>query len=171
MHIAQIRPFAVAAALLIAVAGLSTSPRAAQASREGAMFVSAVPESPLPPTGTTEGLLLNLLGGAVLVPIGEEILFRDVATTAWRRVYGSLRAVVQGGLFFAIVHVMLVAGAATDEAFALAIVAFAGRIPVAFALGWLFESRRSIWAPIGLHAAYNGVLITLAHLALTAPAT
>jgi membrane protease YdiL (CAAX protease family) len=136
-----------------------------------ALFVSAVPESPLPPTGTTEGLLLNLLGGAVLVPIGEEILFRGVATTAWRRVYGSLRAVVQGGLFFAIVHVMLVAGAATNEAFALALVAFAGRIPVAFALGWLFESRRSIWAPIGLHAAYNGVLITLAHLALTSPAT
>jgi membrane protease YdiL (CAAX protease family) len=135
-----------------------------------ATFVSAVPESPLPPTGTVEGLLLNLLGGAVLVPIGEEVLFRGVATTAWSRAYGSLRAIIQGGLFFAIVHVMQVAGAATDQAFALALVAFVGRIPVAFALGWLFESRRSIWAPIGLHAAYNGVLITLAHLALTAAA-
>lgn len=133
-----------------------------------ASFVKAVPESPLPPTGTLEGLLLNLLGGAVLVPIGEEILFRGVATTAWRRVYGSLRAVIQGGLFFAVVHVMQVAGVVTDQAFALALVAFVGRIPVAFALGWLFDSRRSIWAPIGLHAVYNGVLITLAHLALTA---
>jgi uncharacterized protein len=133
-----------------------------------AAFVSAVPESPLPPTGTTEGLLLNLLGGAVLVPIGEEVLFRGVATTAWRRVYGSLRAVIQGGLFFAVVHVALVAGAVPEQAFALALVAFAGRIPVAMALGWLFESRRSIWAPIGLHAAYNGVLIVLGHLAFTA---
>ena len=136
-----------------------------------ASFVSAVPESPLPPTGTLEGLLINLLGGAVLVPIGEEIMFRGVATTAWRRAYGSLRAVIQGGLFFAIVHVMLVAGAVTDQAFALALVAFVGRIPVALALGWLFESRRSIWASIGLHGAYNGVLITLAHLALTAAQT
>jgi membrane protease YdiL (CAAX protease family) len=125
------------------------------------------PESPLPATGTTLGLLLNLLGGAVLVPIGEETMFRGVATTAWQRTYGSRRAVIQGALFFAIVHVLQVGGSSPLEAFQLALVAFVTRIPVALALGWLFLARKSIWAPIGLHAAFNGIILVLAHFATT----
>ena len=35
-------------------------------------------------------------------------------------------------------------------------------MPVALALGWLFVRRGSIWAPIGLHAAFNGILLILA---------
>jgi len=126
--------------------------------------VHQVPESPLPPTGTTVGLILNLLGGAVLVPFGEELIFRGVATTAWRRAYGSQRAIVQGALFFAAVHVLQVGGTGPEQAIGLAVVAFATRIPVSIALGWLFDLRRSIWASIGLHAAFNGILLVLAEL-------
>jgi membrane protease YdiL (CAAX protease family) len=124
--------------------------------------ISAVPESPLPPTGTPSGLVLNLIGGALLVPIGEEVLFRGVATTAWLRVYAPARAIVQGALFFAVVHVLQVGGTTPDQALGLAVVAFVTRVPVALALGWLFVTRRSIWASIGLHATFNGTLIILA---------
>src|SRR3989454_6384306 len=83
-------------------------------------LLPVVPESPLPPTGSTLGLLLNLLGGAVLVPIGEETMFRGVATTAWRVTDGVQRAIVQGALFFAIVHVLQVGGTSPTQALALA---------------------------------------------------
>jgi membrane protease YdiL (CAAX protease family) len=129
------------------------------------LVLPVVPESPLPPTGSTGGLLLNLLGGAVLVPIGEETLFRGVATTAWSRTFGMQRAIVQGALFFAIVHVLQVGGTSPAQAIALAVVAFVTRVPVGLALGWLFLSRRSIWASIGLHGAFNGILLILAEVA------
>ncbi len=45
------------------------------------------------------------------------------------------------------------------------VVGFATRIPVALALGWLFLRRGSIWAPLGLHAAFNGVLLVLGEVA------
>jgi uncharacterized protein len=128
--------------------------------------IHEVPESPLEPTGTVSGLILNLIGGAVLVPIGEEVMFRGVATTAWRRTYGSQRAIVQGALFFAAVHVLQVGGTGPGEAIGLAIVAFVTRIPVAIALGWLFDRRRSIWASIGLHGAFNAILLVLGEIAL-----
>jgi len=135
------------------------------------LVLPVVPESPLPPTGTPIGLVLNLLGGAVLVPIGEETLFRGVATTAWLRRYGAGRAIVQGALFFAIVHVLQVGGSSPAQAVALAAVAFVTRIPVGLALGWLFVNRRSIWASIGLHAAFNGILLILGEAAVRSGAT
>ena len=128
------------------------------------------PVSPLPPTGDTSGLLLNLVAGAILAPIGEEILFRGFATTAWARGIGARGALIRGSLFFAVAHVLTISGANAGEAFGLAAVAFVSRIPVAFALGWLFLRRGSIWAPIGLHAAFNGILLILAEVAMRAGA-
>jgi membrane protease YdiL (CAAX protease family) len=40
-------------------------------------------------------------------------------------------------------------------------------LPVAFVLGWVFVRRGSIWAPIGLHATFNAVLLIIANLAPT----
>ena len=54
----------------------------------GAVLVSAfkvVSPSPLPPTGELSGLLLQLITGAIIAPVAEEILFRGFAVTAWRR--------------------------------------------------------------------------------------
>jgi membrane protease YdiL (CAAX protease family) len=45
------------------------------------------------------------------------------------------------------------------------------RVPVALALGWLFTARRSIWASVGLHAAFNGILLVLAEVARAAPSS
>ena len=116
--------------------------------------------------GDTSGLILHLIAGAVIAPVAEEVLFRGVATTAWVRRYGVWPGILRGALFFALAHVLLLGGATLQEAVGVAVVGFAGRLPVAIALGWVFVQRRSLWAPIGLHAAFNGVLLILADIAV-----
>ena len=64
------------------------------------------------------------------------------------------------------VHVLAISAGTAGEAFGLAVVGFAARVPVALALGWLFIRQRSIWAPIGLHATFNGVLLVIGEVAL-----
>jgi membrane protease YdiL (CAAX protease family) len=128
------------------------------------------PVSPLPPAGEPVGFALNLVAGAIIAPVSEEILFRGFATTAWARDLGARRALIQGALFFAVVHVITISGGSAGEAFGLAVLGFAARVPVSLALGWLFLRRGSIWASIGLHAAFNGILLVLAEVALQAPA-
>jgi len=131
----------------------------------------AEPTSPLPPTGTTSGLLLQLLVGAVIAPVSEEVLFRGYAITAWERAIGSDRAIIRASLLFALAHVIGIEATTIQEAGGLIVVGFASRLPVALALGWLFVRRRSIWAPIGLHATFNAVLLVLAHIATISGAT
>ena len=121
-----------------------------------------VPTSPLPPAGTPAGFLLNVVAGAIVAPIGEEILFRGVTTTAWVRSLGPRAGILRGALLFAAVHILLVSAAGFDEGARMAVVGFLGRLPVALVLGWLFIRRGSIWAPIGLHAAFNGILLVAA---------
>ena len=119
------------------------------------------PVSPLPPTGEPVGFAIQLVAGAIIAPIGEELLFRAYATTAWARSLGVRRALVRGAVFFAAVHVLTISGASAGEAFGLAVAGFAVRLPVAFVLGWLFLRRGTIWAPIGLHATFNAILLII----------
>jgi uncharacterized protein len=128
-------------------------------------LLRSVPESPLPPSGTTEGLVLHLIAGAIIAPIGEETLFRGVATTAWVRSRGVREGIVRGAIFFAFAHVLLIGGSTVAEGLALAFVAFAGRVPVAIVLGWIFVKRESIYASIGLHATFNAFLLVVAESA------
>jgi len=130
------------------------------------LIFPVTPVSPLPPTGEASGFILNLLAGAVVAPIGEEIMFRGFATTAWAADLGPRRALMRGALFFAIVHVLTITGGSASEAAALAIIGFVSRIPVALALGWLFLRRGSIWVSIGLHATFNAILLVLGEAAL-----
>jgi membrane protease YdiL (CAAX protease family) len=139
----------------------ATVPIAAIVSR----FLPVLPESPLPPAGDTTGLVINLLAGAVVAPVSEEIMFRGFATTAWMADMGRWRGVIRGALFFAVVHVLTISGIEASQAVGVAIAAFLGRIPVALALGWLFTRTKTIWAPLGLHATFNGILLVLAEAA------
>ncbi len=127
-----------------------------------AQLAGAVPASPLPPTGTASGLILHLIAGAIVAPVAEELLFRGFALTAWRRTVGARAAIVRSSIVFVLAHVLFVGGDSFRDAAALAFVGGVARIPVALALGWLFVRTGSLWAPIGLHAAYNAVLIVLA---------
>jgi CAAX protease family protein len=128
-------------------------------------FLPVPPQSPLPPTGEAVGFALHILAGVVVAPVSEEVLFRGFASTAWMRDMGVTRGVVRGALFFAVAHVLTISGVSAGQALGAALAAFLGRIPVAFALGWLFARRQSIWAPLGLHAAFNGLLLILQEIA------
>lgn len=124
------------------------------------------PPSPLPPTGTTSGLVLHLIVGAVVAPISEEIVFRGLAVTAWARELPAASAIVRAALLFAFAHVLLITGSTPGEAVSLAIVGAAGRLPIALVLGWLYLRWGTIWAPIGLHATFNAILIVASELSL-----
>ena len=127
-----------------------------------------VPEAPLPATGVAVGLAVQLLAGAIIAPAAEEAVFRGFAITAWERSLGSRGAIVRASLLFALAHVLNVSADTAGQAIGLIVVGFATRLPVAFALGWLFVARRSIWAPLGLHIAFNGILLVLGELLVTA---
>jgi membrane protease YdiL (CAAX protease family) len=131
-----------------------------------AQIAGAVPASPLPPTGTTGGLLLHLIAGALIAPAVEEVLFRGFALTAWRPALGDRGAIIRTSILFVLAHVLFVGGDSFGQAASLAFVGAVARIPVALALGWIFVRTGSLWAPIGLHATYNAVLIILGELAI-----
>jgi membrane protease YdiL (CAAX protease family) len=130
------------------------------------LVFGAAPPSPLPPTGTTAGVVLHLLAGAVIAPIAEEIVFRGVAVTAWARTDGAWTAIVRAALLFALAHVLLIGGQSFGEAASLAIVGAAARLPVALALGWIYLRQGTLWSAIGLHATFNAILILLAERAV-----
>lgn len=133
-----------------------------------AQLAGVVPASPLPPTGTTGGLLLHLLAGAVIAPVSEELLFRGFALTAWRRTVGPHGAILRSSAVFVLAHVLFVGGDGFREAASLAFVAGVARVPVALTLGWLYVRTGSLWGPIGLHAAYNAILIVVGEAAAAA---
>jgi membrane protease YdiL (CAAX protease family) len=122
------------------------------------------PDSPLPPSGTGPGVLFNMLAAVVVAPLSEELFFRGFATTAWLRTMTPWRAIIRGSIFFAAVHILGVGGQDFGDATGRAAVAFFSHLPVAIVLGLLFARRRSLAAPIALHATYNALLF-LAQLA------
>jgi membrane protease YdiL (CAAX protease family) len=124
-------------------------------------------EGPLPPSGSTGGLLIQLVAGALIVPIYEELMFRGLAISAWERTIGPDRAVIRATLLFALAHVLTIEvprDATAFQVLGLVVMGAGTRLPVAYVLGLLFVRRRSIWAPIGLHATFNGVLLILGNL-------
>jgi membrane protease YdiL (CAAX protease family) len=129
-------------------------------------LLGQAPESPLPPTGTNEGLIVQLIAGALIAPIAEEAVFRGFAITAWERTRGEIGAIRRASLMFAAAHVINAGGTGLGQVGALIAIGFLTRIPVALALGWIFVRTRCIWAPIGLHMAFNAILLVLADFAL-----
>jgi membrane protease YdiL (CAAX protease family) len=124
--------------------------------------------SPLPPTGELGGLALQLIAGAVVAPIAEELFFRGFALTAWRRSLGARRAIIRATILFTLAHVLTFDGTDLPNVLALIAVGAGSRVPVAIALGWLYVRRGSLWAPIGLHATYNAALLAIGYLAINA---
>lgn len=105
--------------------------------------------------------VLLFVAVAVLTPIGEEVFFRGFATNAWGRSLSRGSALVRGSLFFAFVHVVNTATSDAGLFWRVALLNFGARVPVAFALTWLYLRRRSIFASGTLHAGYNGLLVLI----------
>ncbi len=121
-------------------------------------FLEPAP-SPLPKAGDALALVANLVSAAVLAPIGEELFFRGFATTAWARVRGARPAIIRGAAFFALAHVITLFDASFGTGAQHALFSFIALLPVGIALGWVFLSRRSLYAAIGLHAAFNALQV------------
>jgi membrane protease YdiL (CAAX protease family) len=121
--------------------------------------VLPVPPAVLPAPTSTAGLILNLVTAVLVAPLGEELFFRGFSTTAWARDLGARPAVIRGALFFAAVHALNASGPTLSTAAGYALFSFLGVLPVALALGVLFVGRRSLYAPLGLHAGYNLAIV------------
>ena len=132
-------------------------------------IVGQTPPSPLPPTGTAAGLGLHLVAGAGIAPFAEEVVFRGAALTAWLRTVGPTQAVIRSALLFAAAHALGITGQSFGQAAGLAVVASVARLPVALALGWIYVRTGTIWSSIGLHAAFNAILIAVSESGLAAP--
>ena len=105
--------------------------------------------------------MLNLVSASILAPLGEEVFFRGYTTTAWARAFGARGAILRGALFFAIAHVSTLVSSSFATGASAALTQFLGLLPAGIALGWVFLARRSIWASMGLHAAFNGLQLVL----------
>jgi uncharacterized protein len=127
-------------------------------------LLGVAPTAPLPPAGDPVGIVVNLLVAAVLAPLWEELFFRGFVTTAWARTAGPRAAIVRGAIFFALIHVITLAGSDFDTALRTALIAFAIRLPVGLVLGWVFLRRRTLVAPMALHATYNAIPVLLVAL-------
>jgi uncharacterized protein len=124
-------------------------------------ILGVAPEAPLPPAQDPAGVLVNLLAAVLIAPIWEELFFRGFTTTAWSRSAGPRAAIVRGAVFFALIHVITLVGSDFETALRTAFIAFAVRLPIGLVLGWVFLRRRTLVAPIALHATYNAIPVIL----------
>lgn len=92
---------------------------------------------------------LLLLFGAVLTPIGEELLFRGVSF-GWLRRWGFALAAVVSSVIFGLAHGVNAV------------------LPAAILLGlvhaWLYERSGSLWPAVISHAVNNGIVFVLARV-------
>lgn len=125
-----------------------------------ALFLNSSPPDVVPPVQTATDTLLIALGAGLLVPIGEEVLFRGYALTAWLRDLGARSALIRSTLFFAFAHILSVTASTFDEGARQALLTVVVITPVGAALGWIFL-RRGLVAAIAGHATFNliGVLL------------
>jgi len=125
-----------------------------------ALFLNSSPPDVVPPVQTATDTLLIALGAGLLVPIGEEVLFRGYALTAWLRDRGARSALIRSTLFFSFAHILSVTASSFDDGARQALLTVVVITPVGAALGWIFL-RRGLVAAIAGHATFNliGVLI------------
>ena len=129
-----------------------------------AALIAPVPAI-LPAAGGAGGLLLDLVAAVLIAPIGDELFFRGFVTTAWSRMLGTNPAIVRGAVFFAFAHILTLLATDFGNGAATALSQFIALLPAGLALGWVFLSRRSLYAAIGLHAVVNLGLVVLANVA------
>lgn len=115
------------------------------------------------PTSALDVVLLAL-AVAILVPIGEELLFRGYSVTAWLKDLGARTALIRSTVFFAFVHVLNIQSETFEAGARQVILTVAVIAPVGLVLGWLFL-RRGIVASITGHATFNGIAVVLLTLA------
>ena len=99
--------------------------------------------------GSASDLLLPIVTSAIMPAFMEEILFRGILFRWIEEFGGSWAALLVTSALFGIAHI-LNPGATWFSSFAIAVEA-------GLLLGGVYMLTRSLWMPIGLHAAWNFV--------------
>jgi membrane protease YdiL (CAAX protease family) len=133
-----------------------------------ALLLDTRPTEVVPPVVTNTDILLTALGAGILVPIGEEVLFRGYALTAWLRDLGPRSALIRSTLFFAFAHVLGVTASTFDDGARQALLTVVVITPVGAVLGWLFL-RRGLICSITGHATFNLLSVLAVSLAQSMP--
>ncbi|MBI3992369.1 MAG: CPBP family intramembrane metalloprotease [Candidatus Lambdaproteobacteria bacterium] len=149
------RPFAAALALGPYPAGRLLRPFAAGVGMQAAVLAAMLL---LPPPADYEGtlerffqlglwarLLLVLMAG-VMAPLLEEVLFRGLLLTAFRRRLGFVPAALAVTVLFTGLHVTQTGPYPP---------ALGGIFLCGYALAWLRERHGSLWPPIVFHLGFN----------------
>lgn len=93
------------------------------------------------------GLVLAAVLAVLVAPVIEEFIFRGVVQMGVRKYLGSWGAILFSGALFAVVHPPL---------------AISGMIfPLGVVLGYLYQRRQSLAAPILLHMLFNAITIVV----------
>ena len=135
------RWYAAAVGLAIGAYGLSLliikvhAQATGQPDQSQAVLHAAVRSGALP-------FLLAGLGGAILTPLGEELLFRGIIANALNR-YGAMAGIGASALIFGIAH---------GTGVVLWVAIMAGLVS-----GALFRKTGSVWPSVVLHMVYNGL--------------
>jgi membrane protease YdiL (CAAX protease family) len=101
-------------------------------------------------SGGAMSLLTATLLIGIVVPIGEELLFRGVVTTALLR-HGPFTGVVGGALIFALLH-------------GISIV-FPAAVVAGLVAGEIYRRSGSVWPAVVVHVVYNLPMIPMMVLA------
>lgn len=91
-----------------------------------------------------------LIGGALIGPICEEIIFRGIILEGLAQKYNPTKAIIFSALIFGIIHLQPLQ---VISAF------FIGLI-----LGWIYLKTQSLWVVIALHVINNTIAFTFADL-------
>lgn len=108
----------------------------------------------VPQSLSTVGLLLTTVYAVVIAPLGEELFFRGVLFRTLRDRHGLRIGLLGTALGFGLVH--FIPGDAVDAALLMLVMAFTGG-----ALGYLYERRGTIVAPLAAHVTFNVIGLAL----------
>jgi membrane protease YdiL (CAAX protease family) len=87
------------------------------------------------------------VGGCLLAPVLEEMLFRGIILRGFLQQYSAARSITISALLFGVAHL-------NPDQFIVGVV-------LGLVNGWLYERTRSLWPCILLHGSYNIVVLYL----------
>ncbi len=90
----------------------------------------------------------------ILVPFMEELLFRGFLQSMLKRYLGRMGSLFVTAIIFASVHFAPSQGLGNFQLIASLFI-------LSIFLGFIYERERTLWAPITLHAAFNGFTVLM----------
>lgn len=95
---------------------------------------------------------MTVLAIIFLVPLAEEVLFRGILQRSIAKYLGRWQAIALSSIIFAFFHFSTTQGWNNIEL-------ILSLFTLSCYLGLIYEKRGSIWAPVGLHMAFNAISI------------